>query len=808
MAAKFLPEAHAEIVVDNHPNPARLVDAFALSQFAEAARYPVDYSADERWMEAVTLSAHGRELAASNAVRGAGVSEADIRLAALGHLYWCDLLVDLEGSNLDLAHQILEAELMSGRIRLPFRFGRLLYDAFNKQHPEGYVNELSAIDAWKLLDGMPQGVFQIGQLVTGPLGVLRSQEHRLYPPQVPHALWHSRRHGQTEGHSVPFTPPNIGIVRAYNAIAEAAEDGVGSCSHFLGALARLACRERDVPSRNHGIGVLIADCILDAERLALTELALAGSGGEYIRSAVGSPPRRASAGKGSASDLAKRLSEIEQLQVLMLLPDASLASLIDLACAKRVLKIPAFEVRHPRIMPADPSGRVVRSELSSEGIRQVDGNCTLRLTELVFDGHARAGDLSGLSWKLRPHASGVPLVDLSAFVAREGPIAVVRRLLLTSRPATETALRELGIAGSSASDDELERIILWKCGFNIPRYARSLSDLRSRLQGLQETTMAATEVVTEEQRAAIRGVAVNLFTSIEHLLESVVAYLFWLLASDHVEVTRLTFQYTDALRTVADVLTELPSATGEDGRPVRWDVSGANTLGTLLQYFSALGDWTEGKVDADREWVRRPIADCPTGATLAGRRYAFEHVEFWADCAPPGLQRLAATLREVSRLLGRADVAGVRNAILHKRDDDEFPSVDRILSFVLFMGQAVERIDSARLFPKEYWVVDKTTDRYQQSAYRLQDYRGSILELRTPCPLYGLRRSDKLGFDAPALVAPDGLLASPNSEIVLSIAADSPFERYWKDYPTVRDVDLGDGGTLEQPSLDASSSAA
>jgi hypothetical protein len=786
----ILTEEQVEITLSKRDNHERLITLWALSHIAKAARYSATYSSAPEWSSAVVLSQDGEQIYQGAEFPTDTISESDAKMALFGRFYHHGLLIDVDKSDITTIRSIINSELLQSRMRLPFSFGRLMYDRFNKLFPAGHISKLSHSDVWNLLDGTPQGLFQIGNLLTGPLGLLESTQPRWYPPTAnPGELWHTKRQGAATGYWVEFEPPPIGVVKAYELTAEVAIEKFGRASEWLLPLARRSCLYGPT-QRYTDISLTIADCILGQERNRLVEHALKSPLGKQIRTILGPPPRKASFGQGTPEEIASRLAPEQQLQLLMLAKDTELAQFIDECCAKKSITIPTYEIRTAkRFVPSVDRSKSNQNqtELSASGARYSNTNSTITLVSIIAEAYKNAGALDDLSWKLRAYGPIPPLQALSEFIRAETPTAAVQKLVLSSRPATSSILSSLGISTVFEADHEIEKQILWKCGYNPTEYSQTLPRLRERLIEFNQVILMTGEVTDERGRAVIRSAGVNLFVSLEEFLENILTYNTWLLFSDHFVGKKLTYRYSDALKAVGDVL--VPRITGTPDEEITWDLTGKNTLGPILHLLNELCQWVEGLVESERGSLLRPRSDVPLAMRGGPLRFAFEHTQLWADCGPNELLRFGKMLKDTVKLIQRADVAGVRNGLDHKRIDADFPSIDRMLSFVTHMTEAVERVEAGRLFPKEYWLQASGVDRYEQRWYQLSDYRGARLELRSPSHVSGLSWGSILTFDTPVIVAPASLLPVPNSELCFRVGHESLFTEYWSGYPILREID-------------------
>jgi hypothetical protein len=770
---------HLQAILTRRSDILQVVDGYALSQFVAGARYPLEYNAAGCWGEGVVVpTKDGARIV--EALVNKGLPIADAMLSLFGFFSHHEILVDFEKTDLLGVRTLIGSELRSGVIRLPQRHGRALHDRFNQLFPEGYIRALSPDKVHELLEPLPQGVYQVGKFISGPLGFLISDERRNLPPKgIEHPLLCVGKAGAIHGYHVQFDrPESTAVIRGYDAISQEAKALFGAPHPWERALDTL-------PLVRHGgafgdLALALSECTHGEERTELLAMALRSSNGDRIRQAVGSPPRKKSTMEGEASVVASRLAPEEQLQALLVLSDATLVELLDSCCQNGVIRCGLVEVRRPRANYIFDSRDKGVSEISSLGVRWAAGLPSKRFNALIRTAYQDTGQIDDLAWHLRvpsDESIGRALDDL---ISRIRPPEVVRQLVLPNRRVCEIILRTLGIpsVGEGAPAGEaLLRGILWKCGFTVPRYTTTLEDLRERLSEFELCVGQSPDEMTERDRANLRRAGVNLFVSIEEFLESVICLAVWLLASDHYRETKFVFRSGHALRRVPKVLADVEFAIG------KWDDGGKNTLGVLLAYLTEASRWVSGLDQSVKHNIRRPDEDCPAPDKWSGQPFAYMHTQFWADCSSKGLLSYAKLFRDVDHLVQQSGVAGVRNALDHKRQSGEFPNRDLLFTFVSRMKQAVDRADAARLFPKEYWISSSTSDCFGYKSVLLLDYRNHQAEIRITGPVPKAK---------PLILLPEGLVDSSNVQPWIQVGENTPHSAYWEEFPRVRVVNIPD----------------
>ena len=204
-----------------------------------------------------------------------GLEQEDILLAYFAVFFHHDLFFDAGKTDSPRFRQLLEYELLHERIRLPYRYGRLLcIYRFNDTNSDTRTDHLMSPDVDRLLQGGPMGVYQVGTLLSGPLGVLDSQEKRWIPAMLSYPLWHCSDTGCNAIHNVRFVPPSIPVVDAFSRIQKSLPDRHGPPSEWWQSLSWIHRGVVSHPSRRPylDLPLLIADYIIALQRPLLWRL--------------------------------------------------------------------------------------------------------------------------------------------------------------------------------------------------------------------------------------------------------------------------------------------------------------------------------------------------------------------------------------------------------------------------------------------------------------------------------------------------------------------------------------------------------
>lgn len=764
---------------------AELEKLYSLSVMWRNIVYPFDYSADPEWTSLLTFSREGEDLLKH--LRGdIHSSEPDLYLALFMKFNHHDLIFSHELSNLDGILSLLEKEILNNKIKFPYRFGRTLYDKFHELEHIDRATHLLPQDVDALLNGTPKGVYQVGNLTVGPLGVIYSAEPRAIYPDLKLPLWHCADTGCNTIHIVDLVRHQPPVGRIYSAINHKATDLFGPPSEWNAELRWFHREGRWDNGRKYSDLIeTIGDCIVGKERTALTAHALKGVSKLSLRQIITAPPRKKSNGDGSPEEVAQRLTSEEQLQLLMSLEDNMLVEYIDELTDRRVIKIPLGDVRKPEFSATSRS-KDQRCRLSALGLRSHLPNPISNLSALILQAYESENIVNELLWKLR-QVSGKNLREsLFNYIRDKGPETSVRELVLSSAALTKTICNEVSLSLKHVSSNDKKSVekILWKLGFNPAGYSDTLKRLRARLNDFNQKLLSIPSIDTEDDRESIRSAGVNLFVSLEEFLDSLISYNVWLLYNDHFSSNKFCYDLDEARHCV----TQAFSTTSDDdivGLP--WSENGDNTLGTLLHYLARTASRIDSLEDANRDELKKDEADLPHYCDDKLRPFPFRHTQLWADTDLSELSKYKDGFATIARLIGQADLASVRNGIDHHRDEYSFPDSDKMFACVARLSQALDSADVNRYFPKQFWLESKKENRYGVIEYSYLDYGGRELITFGPNVAMGLPNQI---YAYPVIIAPGNLLGYPNSQLMFWFQERNEYSVFWRDYPKRRKPEL------------------
>ncbi len=784
------------------PNIESLRDAASLRRYLRSALFGKDYRASAEWERIIVMSAAGEDaLKLFGTTSVSEATRADSLMAMFCLFFHHELFVDYTRCDLKALSELVNTEALAGKLAWPHRFGRLLYDKFNNSYSGDRTDHLLPEESLALVEGTPQGVYQVGRLVSGPLGLIEASCARYIPPTRSPVLWHCSDPGCQSAHVVDLLPAEVPVVQRINDGRKALISQLGPASEWESPLAKFL--GADIPRQPYtyyDVCTVIADCIVGEERTSLVTSALSGSNGNLLREALAKPPRKKNSGRGAPEALAKALGDAEQLQLLFLLQDSDLIGLIDQCVTHGTIHVPLAEIRRAKVSPP-ASNRTPTSEFSSLGVRCSGREPLLDFCALLWEAYSSSNRISELDWRLRNRMASGTQNMLLDYLCKNEPSTAVKELVLASEPVTKAICDKLRCPVVDLIDNRFVDRLLWKLGFDLPRFGDTLGLLRRRLESFGQELLAVGTLRGERDRERIRSAGVNLFVSVEEFLEQIVCFNVWLLASDHFLVTGFRYDSRIARRKVAEVLGRTV-ISGEV--EATWNAEDANTLGSMMAYLNETANWMKSLPGSQRQALLRPEADLPNYADDEFRVFPFLHTALWADSDFGCLEKLANDFAGFVVRISRSNLASIRNGLDHHRDEVSFPKIDEMLAFVAHFREAVDIADINRFFPKEFWLERTHEDRFARQEFEFKDYFGRSHVFFGPSFVHGIPGAT---HDRPVVIAPGNLLGFANAEILFTVRETSVFSAYWEGYPRRRQIPNGHNRAAEIQSAAADQTA-
>lgn len=327
--------------------------------------------------EPITLTAYG-EGVCRRLLRIRNFKWPEARLACFLSFYHGELLVDHRQTDTERLIFALNEEMKAGKILHPFIWGRELYDrAFDLFSND--PSELDHGDSLRLLGGTSRGIFQELDLITGPLGILRSREMRSAPSAVRIPLYHCVKRSCSVVHGTFLSTADSQISKTQAKLEEVLEKEYGVASEFYEFFDEVEDSLCDFYGDRRCVGEipLLGECFSDTELDSVLLEALKGKGAP-LREALSCNGITV----GDPREFSESLARAEKIQALLLMTSRDLVRCIDRAVYTRQIDIPEHEIRNPKIMRVSSGFYDLSAECSRYGVRVMPSDSSLALVRL------------------------------------------------------------------------------------------------------------------------------------------------------------------------------------------------------------------------------------------------------------------------------------------------------------------------------------------------------------------------------------------------------------------------------------------
>ena len=764
----------------------KLSDLFTLSEFHQRCIPTADYSSSEDLVRAVVPTPSGKRRADA-IMTDLRISEADARLALLLSPCHTDVEIDLIQTDFGSLWEQLTADILAKRIQYPWVYGRLLYDKFFDLYPSR-TRSLSYDETTRLLEGCPLGVFQIGNRLIGPFGVLVSAEFRALFPVRSAPLWHCSDPSCGALHSVEFGRPLTSARRGALALKKSRlADGPGS--EWFGFYREIVDKSDWYDHMySESLPWLVASGFTANEQQHLLAELICRTN---IRGRFPESKRFRSLLTGPAAAITSRLGPDFLLQTLLLATNEELTTAIENCLSASTVVIPATEIRRAPIFRSRSGWFDSVAECSCQGVRfrsSQRGFAIRHLRSVVTEVYSADEDQTELAWKVR-HSNGKGVLQRVDQYLRDNPPAeLIKELFFDSRchiTRLFKALRFGSFDAPSSPADELELIskIVWKLGFKARAYPRTHERFWAHLQAMRSVLQEAAEAQLEKKER-IRSVGVNLFVSLEEVLDYGLALAGWALLGDHYTGPRFTFNLDRAREFTAETM----NCSSSNTKNVEFDPKGKNTLFALVFGVELLVREIKDRLGRPADFVR--TEDMPGHNKTPVDPFPLQHTALIFDIEPSSLALALETMESVTHELAAANIINIRNRLDHLRQD--FPTADDLRSACDDLERIVLRLETSGICPPPAIDVGAKFDEYGRGAILYKDYAERAQSLPEP-PSYSI-----LPTSPGPMILLSALTFRGSSEIVrLQLKETSEFTALWHGYPRRRLRVRANGGEDE-----------
>jgi hypothetical protein len=579
----------------------RVAKLFAVRMLYREALRSETFEPTQELTEALGFTDQGGRLI-TTAMKEFGCSAESAKFCVFLLLFHHGLLVDVEKTKIARILGSLSQDILSRKIVYPWLFDSVLYDrafADLAQRPQ----ELSTQQTEDLLSGTPTGVFQVGHFTVGPFGVVQSDERRWFPPRSDLPLYHCEDQMCGDMHVAELAQLDTkhqNIVSGLRTILNTEEGPVSQWRPWITGLTTHPHWYDDFTLAN--LVWLLGEGFSHNEMMVICEQIIS-RGKHVVRGKI--PESFSGLFAAKSSEIVSKLSKPQLLQVSLISTDKTIAAVIDDLVTDQKLKIPITEVRTLVAAAPAPSWTGAVPECSDLGIRVIGrgaaSNPLARLKRLILEIHKSEDAQAQLKWSLRQIPGSTIGDQLEALMCAETPGKLLRNMIVSNISMLKSALSRLRaehlvLPNTEADETLFVQKLLWKLGFGKTQFESSVAQFWDRLKRFEQVVSSAKQE-DESWVSAVRSVGVNLFVSLEELLNNALAFLCWVFLTDPLSDAHIY----NSKRGRTLIAKELSGLVETEKGVVTYDPGGKNTMFPLIVGFSALAKRIQRVIDAEKE---------------------------------------------------------------------------------------------------------------------------------------------------------------------------------------------------------------
>lgn len=142
-----------------------------------------DYNPSKAFENAIILTPYGETFAELLRAKDRDLNESEIGFILFSHLYHEDLFIDVLNTDIGEIEKTLDNQIINNTLLYPWISDNILYDKYFFNF-ESERRALSFEESLKLLKDTPLGVYQVGEYLVGPFGLLKSSCKRMFQPAL------------------------------------------------------------------------------------------------------------------------------------------------------------------------------------------------------------------------------------------------------------------------------------------------------------------------------------------------------------------------------------------------------------------------------------------------------------------------------------------------------------------------------------------------------------------------------------------------------------------------------------------------
>jgi hypothetical protein len=435
----------------------------------------------------------------------------------------------------------------------------------------------------------------------------------------------------------------------------------------------------------------------------------------------------------------------------------------------------------------------------------------LRLKALI----KRLHTTQSLEWQLSSQPGISTDEKLESLIQTGDLDSVVKTFLLGNRDLFEgtdayfsySSLQDPTLGGTL---DDLTTEIIWKLGFQVPKFPPGNSTFWRRLQKLSAhiEDKPSDSALSEDDIEQRRGLAANVFVSLEELLDVGLTFSTWALLSDpygRPRRLRFLFNLPEARQTMKRYLDGRRTA---DGEVLEVLSNGRNNLYALVHGFAVLAEVIRehlARID-DLSLERSPEEMPPWAEHSSVLTFPFRHRRVILDLDTQSATEIVEALELITRVLLAGNVMGVRNRVPH--GGGQFPSSNELRIALTGMEECIGKLQQTGLGMLLFNLQRFTEDRSGRKLVTLTDFAGREVLLFEPSELSGC---DLPSSSETQIILSASRIRGTVEYLRFRFEEPSQFTEMWAEFPKGRSALSDDLGELldddeEQPMVPIDSS--
>lgn len=706
-------------------------------------------------------------------------NESTLFLALFMDFYFSDFYFEKESIDVELIFQKFSSWIQKGYIRYPFIYGRHLYNKYYEDF-EKQEHILNYTKTYKLLENSQKGVFQVGNIIVGPFGLLESKVERELHTRLKLGLWHCSDPSCDSFHMTNLkNMQNHDINKAYDSLKKFNKELplIDIDQYLLDDPLSIFYN----PYSLKGLSELIGGAFVLKEQRKILQRIIDV---EKIRDLLPDSLK-----KGKSKKIVGELNEAECLSLILLVEDNIIVKHIEELIDENSIKIPITEVRESKIIKGYDHYDTFL-QCNKLGIRVNSANQNLsvvKLKKLLKDVYNESPLREQLEWKLRKYPNELNFNQkLSKYIIDTNPLTIIQDNILSGSDQLRKTFESLPGVFKIPNSSEEKRIaqkIAWKIEFDINLYPMQLSYFWKNLSLFKSSVLNSLDY-DEDDKANIRREAVNLFVSMEGVLQESLSFITMALLSDHYSDTKFQYIYENARDFM---ISKLNNFEYTKDAFLEFDISGKNTLFPLVEGFSALVKICDKISEEEKNHLRSQNNFPSFYQNDPLKFFPFEHKIFLLDIAFSDYQKIRKILEIIHSEFGKGNIINIRNRLQHKRDD--FPVQDEILKAINSIEKCFSILENEGIYPDVFLFKKAETDLYDRTLVSLVNYKGKEITIFKNKELNG---SYIPPLSLPVVIIPSIKLGLTNHPVTFLYKEQSDYQSHWKNFPRKKTSDIED----------------